>query len=183
MDNGGHCSQVGASLHDSGLGPYSVGWQVEALRQLPVSPRIGAWTHGILVPAACIPEGCLFLWAGMKGPRLCSGGPHSHSREERGRAQCSLCRGPSRRPPSQRGEVGLPYPKLGNHLGCLSTVGPASASGTRQALWPGSARSAGVGVGPGGPGRVGGVSVAGGLWLSPGLQSLSCCPCLLIFVS
>lgn len=48
---------------------------------------------------------------------------------------------------------------------------------------PGPARSAGVGVGPGGPGRVGGVSVAGGLWLSPGLHSLSCCPCLLIFVS
>lgn len=42
--------------------PFSLGRQVKAPRQLPVSPlRAGTWAWGILIPAACTSEWRLFL--------------------------------------------------------------------------------------------------------------------------
>lgn len=127
LDRGGHDSQACPSLCASGSGPYPVGWHMEALRPWPVSPEL---EHGLRVPWSPWPGLLTGVFSCALGCRAqgCVQRPHSHSRESVLYAMVLLG--------SQRGEFGLPFPKLGSHLGYLGTLGTVSASGTRQAQWP-----------------------------------------------
>nr|XP_035945918.1 uncharacterized protein LOC118534276 [Halichoerus grypus] len=151
LDRGGHRSEVGVLLHASGSGPYSVGWHVEALRKLPVSPRAEAWIQGTLVPAAWTPAGCLLLWPGCRAHGCVQGAPIPTAEKSVGEHSVlyAMVLLGSRSPlPRGRGWASLPQggwsPGLPGGRWCCISI--------RDMPGPGPGRSAGGGAG--GPGWV-----------------------------